>query len=482
MRVSLRGQILLWYIIAMPIVIFALAFTAQRTMVVGLRENLDASLKRQQELVGYAITPSLVEPQSDYSWVIKWLSWREFPSGPILVRVADAAGNVVASSADIPEAVVPSLDRGLSPAQLDKGRFESVGVSGAESLRVYTAPLRAPGTQEVVAIIQTGASLAPVSGAQERLLLYALVLGSVGSVLTVGVGAFILHRGFRPLDRILERVSKVETADLKAGLPKEPRPPELQRLADSLNSMWRRLDSAFKTNRAFVARVSHDLRTPLAALQGQIDVLLMQPSLDAGARDSLERMAREVRRLGRLTNNLLLRALLESKPQIVVRPVGLSDLLTEVMSEVWPLADGLELDLTAPRELTVPGDRDLLKQMVLNVVDNAFKFTPRGGRVRFSLSQVGAWAVVGVEDTGQGMSGKQLECIQHGLAGETGLERAKGSGTGLGLIIVRETLELHGGRLEVQSRSGFGTSVRMFLPLVAMTEEGLHTREGSLST
>jgi len=229
--------------------------------------------------------------------------------------------------------------------------------------------------------------------------------------------------------------------------------------------MLHRLDRAFKTREVFVASVSHDLRTPLTALQGQIDVLLMQPSIDAEMKQSLERMAREVRRLVRMTNNLLLNAQLDSKPVFLPRDVDLTELLDEVIREARVLAEGLNLGVSTPEVVVVPGDYDLLKQMVLNVVDNAIKFTLKGGSVQVSLSRAEDWAILSVSDTGQGIPQKHLTHVMEPFYKADTPRKSKAGGVGLGLAIVKQVIGLHGGQLEIHSQEGVGTTVTMRLPL-----------------
>jgi signal transduction histidine kinase len=301
--------------------------------------------------------------------------------------------------------------------------------------------------------------------ARQQLWQYALSVGVGGSIIALVVGFLILWRGFRPLEKILNRVRDIGSRSLAVRLPQEPRPQELQALADTLNSMLERLDTEFKTRERFIASVSHDLRTPLTVIQGQIDVLLMQPVLGKDARQRLEMMAREVRRLSRMTNNLLLSAQLESIPTFTPGEVDLSQLLDEVAREVRVLAPNLELKISIPEIVVVSGDYDLLKQMVLNVVDNALKFTPERGTVSLGLFCDKEHAVIEVSDTGPGIPQQKLAQIgKPFLKGDSSTRSERGS-TGLGLAIVTQIVNLHGGELIIQSQEVNGTRVAMRLPL-----------------
>lgn len=460
---SLRTRILLWYAAAMAVVIFGLAFVAQNIMVANLRADLDENLQLRGDMVINAIRSSSA-PVAGYGEVIKQLAEQQLPSVPLFIRISDPQGNTLAKFGDIPAPIIPVLNGQLHLAGVAGGRFDSVEVENIQALRVYTVGITDPATPEPPALVQTGESLAPVAAAEDRLWRYALMEGAIGSSLALAVGLVILRRGFRPLDSILKRVQGIKDTDLTAGLPAEPRPRELQHLADSLNSMWRRLDTALRAKETFVASVSHDLRTPLTAIQGQIDVLLRKTSADPEMKESLERTNREVRRLVKMTNNLLLNAQLDSRPALDARDVNLRELLEEVVREVNVLAGGLDVSLAAREDVVVSGDYDLLKQMLLNVVDNAIKFTPPPGRVGLALRGEAGWAVIEVRDSGQGIPPEHLPHVTepfYKVRSPSGPSR----GAGLGLAIVKQVIELHRGRLEIQSRAGAGTTVTMRLPL-----------------
>ncbi len=228
--------------------------------------------------------------------------------------------------------------------------------------------------------------------------------------------------------------------------------------------MWQRLDLAVADRQKLIGSVSHDIRTPLTALQGQLEVLLLQPSLSAETRDSIERMLKETHRLVRLLKNLLLNVQLESKPPLVTEEVNLRELVDEVVGDMWTLTEGLQFNIVAPRDVDVYGDRDLLKQMLMNIVDNAIKFTSKGGKVELTLTGEGDWAVMEVSDTGWGIPSDDLPHVTEAFYRPAKPRRSAFEGAGLGLSIVKQVAELHGGQLEIRSQEQVGTSVRVRLP------------------
>jgi signal transduction histidine kinase len=463
MKMSLRARILLWYGTTMAVIIFGLAFTAQHIMLASLRADLDESLRLRADMVINAIDSSPA-PAMSYYEVLKQLAEFQLPSVPLFIRIGDPLGETLARFGDIPEPITPLLDSQLRLAGTGEGQFASIKAKNTQALRVYTVGILDPSTSKPLALVQTGESLAAVAAAEDRLWRYALVEGIIGSLIALAIGSVILQRGFRPLDRILSRMQAIKDTELSAGLPTEPRPRELQRLADSLNSMWHRLDSALKAKETFVASVSHDLRTPLTAIQGQIGVLQRKASVDPEMKESLERASKEVHRLVRMTNNLLLNTQLDSSmPPVVTQDVNLRELLEEIVREVYLLGEGLNITLLAREDVVITGDYDLLKQMVLNVTDNAIKFTPRGGQVELALRTEDGWAVIEVQDSGQGIPGEHLPHIMEPFYKVR--SAASLHGVGLGLAIVKQIIELHKGKVEINSQVNVGTTVKMRLPL-----------------
>ena len=469
MKRSLRRQIFLWYVLIIPLLILGVVFISHQVMVASLRDALDDRLVERSQVVAKAVLASPAITTEGYEDLIEWLTEEQLPYVPAILRISDPQGNELAIFGDVPDPMFPIMDEQIKLAVTSEGRFETARIRGHEALRLYTVRMFDTSEEYPIIIIQTGDSLAQAGAAQGQLWIYALAVGVIGSLVALLVGRLILQRGFRPLDSILNQIQDVESKNLTVRLPEESRPLEIQQLADTLNNMLERLDDAFRTRETFVASVSHDLRTPLTALQGQIEVLLMEYSASSEMKQSLERMARETSRLIRLSNNLLLDVQLESKLVLVDGEVNLTELLDEVAREVKVLAEGLNFKVSVCDMAVVIGNYDLLKQMLLNVVDNAIKFTPKGGSVELVLSQEEEYAVVRVSDTGQGMSPEHLPHITEPFYKVKAGPKSRVGGAGLGLAIVRRVIDLHGGQISIQSKEGTGTTVTMRLPIMADT-------------
>jgi two-component system phosphate regulon sensor histidine kinase PhoR len=166
-----------------------------------------------------------------------------------------------------------------------------------------------------------------------------------------------------------------------------------------------------------------------------------------------------------MVKNLLLTTQLEANPILAKDEVNLKELLDEIIGDVWVLAKRIKFDVKAPADVKVTGDRDLLKQMLLNIVDNAIKFTPTNGTIRLILSKDNGWAVLEITDTGRGIPKEQLPHVMEAFYKADTSRRASNEGARLGLAIVKQIAELHGCNVEIESHEGIGTSVKVSLPI-----------------
>jgi len=429
----------------------------------NIEKSFDNGLDKRAHMIAALISSEVTTNPDSYAEAINTLSEQRFPFVPLLLRITDPNGKVITELGDITEPMKGSLDRHLRLPEVDEGRFDTINLDGVESIRIYTISVTDSATQEVLAFVQAGDSLAQVNETKHRLWRNAIIIGLVGSLLTIAAGLFFIQRGFRPLNKILMRIDEADYNHLKPGLPEEPRPLELQQLADSLDHMWRRLDMEASAKQQAFASVSHDLRTPLTVIQGQLEVLLMQGDLNVEVKDSLKKMLNETRRLIRMVKSVLLNAQLESNPAVITKEVNLRELLDEVVEEIWILAEGLEFNVVAPEDIVVNGDHDLLKQMTLDIVDNAIKFTPKGGLIELKLGREKSWAILKVSDSGPGIPAENLTHITEAFYKADNSRTSMYKGAGLGLAIVRQIVELHSGYIDIQSQEGIGTIVTVRL-------------------
>jgi signal transduction histidine kinase len=237
------------------------------------------------------------------------------------------------------------------------------------------------------------------------------------------------------------------------------------------------LENLFETQRRFLADVSHELRTPLTAIRGNVDLLRRIGGVDAEALDSV---AGEVDRMTRLVRDLLLLAQAESGHLPLARePVELDTLLLEVYQQAKVLSqDRVEVRLGGEDRLTIPGDRDRLKQVLLNLVANALDHTPEGGTVTLGLAAVGEHARLTVSDTGPGIPREDLPRIfERFYRIDPSRKRKAGGGAGLGLSIAHWIVKNHQGRIEVATEPGRGSTFSVWLPRKPPNGRGANSEE-----
>ena len=336
--------------------------------------------------------------------------------------------------------------------------------SAGRDTRVASTAIRSQ-QGEVLGVVQAGESLEGVLTASDRLQALLIGEGAVGLAVALLFGYVFVRRGLRPLDEVGAVAADIEAHDLTRRIDMKGQPAEVQRLAGTFDAMLERIERSFDQQRRFVLDVSHELRTPLTSLRGNLDVLLMDPRLDEPLRSQLERMSAETGRLIRLSANLLTLGHADAGKPLVLAPVELDLLCLEVLQQTHTLKPGVRLRLGHEDQAEVMGDRDLLKQLLLNLIENGLRYTPEGGSVTVSLYRDAHQAVIEVADTGVGIAPDDLPHIYERFYRATDARRHAAGGAGLGLSLVQWIAGAHHGSVDVESQQGEGSTFRVRLPL-----------------
>ncbi len=316
------------------------------------------------------------------------------------------------------------------------------------------------------------ASLDAADAILNQLRLY-LVLGLIiGTVVGVLAGLGLTRAVLKPLDRMADTAEAIAGGDLNRRL-RMPAPAggnEVARLGGAFDHMVDRLAASLQAQRRFIADASHELRTPLTSLEGLSEMLLI--GADRGDSSTIQRMARsmhgELGRMGRLVTDLLTLSKLDNAGSLSVTSVEVGKLLDDIAEQVEPLADNRQIRLEVIHDGPVPvrADPDRLKQVILNLVDNALRYTPPGGTVRLAAAAdlLARTVRIQVQDTGPGIAPDHLlHIFDRFYRGDPSRTRASGN-TGLGLAIARGIIEAHQGTIEVQSVPGTGACFTIVLP------------------
>jgi two-component system, OmpR family, sensor kinase len=397
-----------------------------------------------------------------------------FVASNLAVQVYDRNQSVVAASPNLSEQM--TLDRDLFAQSIERATMIQTVGNGMGRRREIITPLvlRNPvnGEPEVIGVAQIARSMDETELALS-LFAYALLGGGVVVLLAAARGgAWLTRAAFRPIEEITATAQSIVNAeDLSRRVPVPAAQDELYRLTVTINELLARLDALFSGQRRFIADVSHELRTPLAAMQGNLDVLARGAARDPELlAESIADMRREAARLIRMTNDLLLLARSDAGFELHREPVELDTLLLEVHRELRALAGHVTLMIGEEDQVVALGDRDRIKQALLNLGINAIQHTPPGGTVTLGLSRKGAWAALAVTDTGSGIAHEDLPHIFDRFYRADQSRSRNHGGAGLGLSIVQWVAEAHGGRVSVTSDRGAGSTFALLLPLAPVAE------------
>ncbi len=365
-----------------------------------------------------------------------------------------------------------AADQGLSQSAVEqlrgiaRGRGEdhvTVTASG-ERFMLLLRPLQVQGRFLGALVLTT--SLAPVDATLHGFVTILLI--GIGATLLAGslIVIVVTRLGLRPLRKMGGIAQRIAEGDLSQRVNEDEGTQEVSELASSFNYMAGKLQAAWQAQRLFAADASHELRTPLTSIAGYIDVLNKGAKDDPGTLDHiLGAMRDEVDRMTRLVRDLVSLARLDANDQLRLERLDLTSLVEEVCQQTRAMAPDREINLHAAEGAWVEADADRMRQVLLNLADNAIKYTPPQAQVEFAVQRYDSTVQVSVADTGPGISPKDREHLfDRFYRAEQSRTREKG-GAGLGLAIAKKIVEAHRGSISVDSPPQGGTVFSVRLPL-----------------
>ncbi len=393
----------------------------------------------------------------------------ELTSRDTVARILAADGTVLVGGQTIPEQPAPPdcAPADLQRAVAGQSQWTTLNDDSVRQL-VVLMPLQI--SEGNVGALQITTSLTAANDLLERLQLI-LLLGTLGAIaLGTVLGVSVTRTALRPLAQVTTTSERIAAGDLGQRTDLPGGKDEIGRLAGAFDHMVDRLEGALRAQRQFVADASHELRTPLTALGGLIEMLMLGADRGdtATTQRALRSAHREVERLARLVGDLLTLSRLDARPTVERRPLDLSSLIAEVGEQTRYLANEREVIWHTDGPLPLEGDRDRLKQVLLNLTGNAVAFTAdETGRIEMRAEKRGDRAVIEVSDNGVGIDPSELpRLFERFYRGDKSrARRADGGGNGLGLAIARAIVEAHGGTIAARSTPGAGTTFTIELPL-----------------
>lgn len=395
---------------------------------------------------------------------------------PHVIQIIDERGRITDENLASPTDKLPVDRDALMKLEVGKTKFDTTRLEFGEQMRVATRRVK-DHDGDGTFFIRLGQSLAALQSARRRAVLVlvvaiplALLLGSFG-------GLVLANQALTPVDRITSAAELIAKGDLTERVPEPEKMDEIGRLAATFNHMISRLQAAFERQKQFTSDASHELRTPLAVMRGDIEIALRRERPPEEYQRVLTSNLEEIIRLTRLIEDLLMLARADTgRVELRCEPVDLDKLCRQMADYISPLAQQRDQTLSYEPSasisdgngVVIDADVQRMKQLLLNLLDNAIKYTEHGGQVILGLKVENNQAVISVADTGRGIPKEDLPHIfERFFRRSAKTSDRTASGFGLGLSIVKWIVESHHGQIEAQNRDGKGTLFTVKLPLSA---------------
>jgi heavy metal sensor kinase len=323
-------------------------------------------------------------------------------------------------------------------------------------------------------LFQIGVSLTPRDLALSHLLRISLWLVPAGTLIALLLGWWMARRVLQPVEVLGAAARDIGISDLHRRLPVRGAGDELDRLAIAFNEVLERLEKAVAQMKDFTASISHELRTPLTALRGEAEIALSHAGPESECRRVLESQLEEFEKLSRMINQMLTLARAEAGQIKLARDTAnLSALASSLVEQMEPVASIKDISLTAHSgaDVIVTGDSSWLERAILNLIDNAIKFTPAGGVVEVRVRTEGSQAILEVIDNGIGISPQAMPRVFERFYRGDPSRSSEIEGAGLGLSMVDWIVREHRGRVAVERRPEQGSIFRITLPLALRRPE-----------
>ncbi|MCK4847140.1 MAG: HAMP domain-containing protein [Deltaproteobacteria bacterium] len=475
MNFSVRAKLTAWYVtlLTISLVLFSAAFFYALSKVYVDRIDVKISSVAAQMSHSIVRPPGQLSLPKDFDVILE--RFFGIKTGDKYIQVLDPMGVAVATSSTLGDFDLLLTDKAYKNALLGEDTYENIKPFGMYPIRLFTKPviLRDFG---LVGIIQVGSSL---EGMKEisRYMIYFFIFGIFGSVLISGcIGWFLARKALKPVSDITRMVRKMSVESLDKRLNVLGPDDEIGRLSATFNDMIARLEGSFSQIKQFTGDASHELKTPLTVMKGEIEIALRGESDTGEMRDVLTSTLEEIDRMSYIVKNLLTlaRADVESTAATMT-VVDVAEVATQRYYSFKKLASDkdVKLAISADRSILVIADPVRFGQVVFNFIDNAIKYTPSGGDVMVTVEEVGGTAIFKVKDSGIGI---EAEDIAHVFDRFYRVDRARtreAGGVGLGLSICKEIVESFEGTIAVESDLGQGTTFIVSIPLAGTGDEEL---------
>ena len=464
-RSSLRYRVTSFYVVLLAIALT----TFSAAVYLGVQAFLSRSLERSLTTSATNVLTDYVKPldSKGEAWFRSEMD-EAYPAGvsDTFVRVSRDSRILYETGGMPPSEVAASL---LSTGDRRDTTARISHVRGPDGQGLVTSTLAYRTGRGDVVLIETGATTEPIRHVLRSLALILLTGTPIILIVAAFGGYVLMARALHPVVTLTEQAECVGREDLGERLPIISSGDELERLSLALNRMIERLEETVAHNRRFSADASHELRTPLTIIRGELEVLLQTPMLPPALAEGIASALDESSRMSHIVESLMTISRLEGgSEQMAMAPVDLVAIASTTLEHMGLLAEEKNIQLTSRTAgpIYVTADAMRLKQVVVNLLDNAIKYTPPNGRVSLTVGIEAGMAVLDVQDTGAGIPPEALPLVFERFFRADKTRSRESGGIGLGLAIVRSICTAHHGTVSVSSTEGAGSTFRVELPLL----------------
>ena len=450
---SIRTRLTIWYLVVIVLLLLVFSGVAYFMLDYNLYQNLDNSLQTRSNQLSTTIAiepgPAVVAPQANE-----------------LILSFDSNGNLLQEFGPPIDTTNINIKGLVQQALFGQNTYLTTVAADKQGVRLYATAVRVPFTNQLLVIV-VGQLTTGITGVLDTFK-YVLVIAIVGVIFLAGIGGlFLASRVLKPVEQITQTAQQIEESDLSQRIAVK-NDDELGRLASTLNDMIARLEEAFNRQRQFTADASHELRTPLAIMQAEATLALSKERTEDEYKKSLETISQESTYMSSVIGKLLFLARSDAgKEQLNFEDVDLKDLITGLSTNVEALAQdkGIKFTIDAQESLVVSGDKVKLRQLFINILENAVRYTPADGNISVSLVRKDGSALATISDTGIGIPPEHLPHIFERFYRVDKARSRSDGGVGLGMAIAKYIADSHSGKIEVESQIGKGTTFIITIPM-----------------